>query len=103
VADGARRLAGVPLEVVTPGASAFPPGAVDAAQPQPQPLGALAQPEGEALSPLLQLAPHFHYVGRLAMPCGREPLLRDAIPCPWERCRTAARKSLLGSPRPVRR
>ncbi len=53
----------------------------------------------EALSPLLQLAqlprafdfprqrlaPHFHYVGRLAMPCGREPLLRDAIPFPWDR------------------
>ena len=39
----------------------------------------------KALSPLLQLAPHFHYVGRLAMPCGREPLLRDAIPFPWER------------------
>ena len=34
---------------------------------------------------MLQLAPHFHYVGRLAMPCGREPLLRDAIPFPWER------------------
>jgi MGT family glycosyltransferase len=53
----------------------------------------------EALSPLLQLAqlpaafdfprerlaPHFHYVGRLADPSGREPLLRDAVPFPWER------------------
>jgi MGT family glycosyltransferase len=52
-----------------------------------------------ALSPLLQLAqlprafdfprerlpPHFHYVGRLADPSGREPLLRDAVPFPWER------------------
>lgn len=53
----------------------------------------------EALSPLLQLAqlpaafdfprerlaPHFHYVGRLADPSGREPLLRDVVPFPWER------------------
>ncbi|MFN9425746.1 MAG: glycosyltransferase [Cyanobacteriota bacterium] len=53
----------------------------------------------EALSPLLQLAqlprafdfprqrlaPHFHYVGRLADPTGQEPLLRDAVPFPWER------------------
>jgi zeaxanthin glucosyltransferase len=53
----------------------------------------------EAASPLLQLAqlpqafdfprerlaPHFHYVGRLADPSGREPLLRDAVPFPWER------------------
>jgi MGT family glycosyltransferase len=53
----------------------------------------------EALSPLLQLAqlprafdfprerlaPQFHYVGRLADPSGREPLLRDAVPFPWER------------------
>jgi len=53
----------------------------------------------EAFSPLLQLAqlpaafdfprerlaPHFHYVGRLADPSGREPLLRDAVPFPWER------------------
>ena len=215
VADGARRLAGVPLEVVTLGASAFPPGAVDAAYatlgrlsgrqglrfsvdyfrreqamlhgelpaalraanidvllvdqlspaagtaaerlglpfvtianalpvnrepavppyftgwlPSPSPwarwrnqlgnalLDRLTEPlwrdlqkqrldcglpprrdKGEALSPVLQLAqlprafdfprqrlaPHFHYVGRLAMPCGREPLLRDAIPFPWER------------------
>lgn len=52
----------------------------------------------EAASPLLQLAqlpqafdfprerlaPHFHYVGRLADPTGREPLLRDAVPFPWE-------------------
>jgi zeaxanthin glucosyltransferase len=53
----------------------------------------------EALSPLLhlaqlprafdfprqRLAPHFHYVGRLADPSGREPLLRNAVPFPWER------------------
>jgi MGT family glycosyltransferase len=53
----------------------------------------------EALSPVLQLAqlpaafdfprerlaPHFHYVGRLADPSGREPLLRDCVPFPWER------------------
>lgn len=53
----------------------------------------------EALSPVLQLAqlpaaldfprerlaPHFHYVGRLADPSGREPLLRDVVPFPWER------------------
>lgn len=53
----------------------------------------------EALSPLLQLAqlprafdfprqhlaPHFHYVGRLADPSGREPLLRDCASFPWER------------------
>jgi MGT family glycosyltransferase len=53
----------------------------------------------ESQSPLLQLAqlprafdfprerlaPHFHYVGRLADPSGREPLLRDAVPFPWER------------------
>ncbi|MFM7641964.1 MAG: glycosyltransferase [Cyanobium sp.] len=53
----------------------------------------------EALSPVLQLAqlprafdfarerlaPQFHYVGRLADPSGREPLLRDAVPFPWER------------------
>lgn len=52
----------------------------------------------EALSPLLQLAqlpaafdfprerlaPHFHYVGRLADPSGQEPLLRDSVPFPWE-------------------
>ncbi|MGL6133492.1 MAG: glycosyltransferase, partial [Prochlorococcaceae cyanobacterium] len=52
----------------------------------------------EALSPLLQLAqlpaafdfprerlaPHFHYVGRLADPSGQEPLLRDVVPFPWE-------------------
>jgi len=52
----------------------------------------------EALSPLLQLAqlpaafdfprerlaPHFHYVGRLADPSGEEPLLRDVIPFPWQ-------------------
>ena len=31
------------------------------------------------------LAPHFHYVGRLADPSGQEPLLRDAVPFPWER------------------
>jgi UDP:flavonoid glycosyltransferase YjiC (YdhE family) len=31
VADGARKLAGLPLGVVTIGANAFPPGAVDAA------------------------------------------------------------------------
>lgn len=54
--------------------------------------------KAEALSPLLQLAqmpavfdfprerlaPHFHYVGRLADPSGQEPLLRDAVPFPWE-------------------
>ena len=53
----------------------------------------------EAASPLLQLAQlpqafdfprerlaaQFHYVGRLADPTGREPLLRDAQPFPWER------------------
>ena len=53
----------------------------------------------DAASPLLQLAqlprafdfprerlsPRFHYVGRLADPSGREPLLRDAVPFPWER------------------
>lgn len=53
----------------------------------------------EAASPLLQLAqlprafdfprerlaPQFHYVGRLADPSGREPLLREAVPFPWER------------------
>ncbi|TVS07696.1 MAG: glycosyl transferase family 1, partial [Cyanobium sp. PLM2.Bin73] len=53
----------------------------------------------EALSPLLQLAqlpaafdfprtqlaPHFHYVGRLADPSGQEPLLRDVAGFPWER------------------
>ena len=53
----------------------------------------------EALSPLLQLAqmpaafdfpreqlaPHFHYVGRLADPSGQEPLLRDRVHFPWER------------------
>jgi len=53
----------------------------------------------DALSPLLQLAqlpaafdfprerlaPHFHYVGRLADPSGQEPLLRDVVPFPWER------------------
>jgi MGT family glycosyltransferase len=52
----------------------------------------------EAFSPLLQLAqlpaafdfpreqiaPHFHYVGRLADPSGQEPLLRDSVPFPWE-------------------
>lgn len=205
VADGARRLAGVLLEVVTLGASAFPPGAVDAAYaslgrlsgrqglrfsvayfrreqamlhgelpaalraagtaaerlclpfvtisnalpvnrepavppyftgwlPSPSPwarwrnqlgnalLDRLTEPlwrdlqeqrrscglpprrnKEKALSPLLQLAPHFHYVGRLAMPCGREPLLREAIPFPWERCRTAARSSSPKSPRPVHR
>ena len=50
----------------------------------------------DALSPLLQLAQlprafdfprerlarQFHYVGRLADPSGREPLLRDAVPFP---------------------
>jgi len=53
----------------------------------------------ESLSPLLQLAqlpaafdfprerlaPHFHYVGRLADPSGREPLWRDSMAFPWER------------------
>ena len=53
----------------------------------------------EALSPLLQLAqlpaafdfprqrlaPHFHYVGRLADPSGQEPLLRQSVAFPWER------------------
>ena len=53
----------------------------------------------EAASPLLQLAQlpqafdfprerlaaQFHYVGRLADPTGQEPLLRDALPFPWER------------------
>jgi MGT family glycosyltransferase len=53
----------------------------------------------QALSPLLQLAqlpaafdfprerlaPHFHYVGRLADPSGQEPLLRQAVPFPWQR------------------
>lgn len=53
----------------------------------------------EALSPVLQLAQlpaafdfprerlaaHFHYVGRLADPSGQEPLLREAVPFPWER------------------
>lgn len=53
----------------------------------------------EALSPLLQLAqlprafdfarerlaPQFRYVGRLADRSGRDPLLRDAVPFPWER------------------
>jgi UDP:flavonoid glycosyltransferase YjiC (YdhE family) len=52
----------------------------------------------EAASPLLQLAQlpqafdfprerlaaQFHYVGRLADPSGQEPLLRDAVPFPWE-------------------
>ena len=32
-----------------------------------------------------RLAPQFHYVGPLADPSGREPLLRDAVPFPWER------------------
>ena len=31
------------------------------------------------------LAPHFHYVGRLADPSGKEPLLRDVVSFPWER------------------
>jgi zeaxanthin glucosyltransferase len=35
--------------------------------------------------PRERLAPQFHYVGRLADPSGREPLLRDAVPFPWER------------------
>jgi MGT family glycosyltransferase len=35
--------------------------------------------------PRERLPPHFHYVGRLADPSGREPLLRDAVPFPWER------------------
>jgi len=35
--------------------------------------------------PRQRLAPHFHYVGRLADPSGREPLLRNAVPFPWER------------------
>ncbi len=35
--------------------------------------------------PRERLAPHFHYVGRLADPSGREPLLRDAVSFPWER------------------
>lgn len=53
----------------------------------------------EALSPLLQLAqlpaafdfprerlaPHFHYVGRLADPSGQEPLLRNVVPFPWDK------------------
>jgi len=53
----------------------------------------------EAASPLLQLAQlpqafdfprerlaaQFHYVGRLADPSGLEPLLREAVPFPWER------------------
>ena len=32
-----------------------------------------------------RLAPQFHYVGPLADPSGREPLLRDVAPFPWER------------------
>ena len=35
--------------------------------------------------PRERLAPHFHYVGRLADPSGREPLLRDSVHFPWER------------------
>jgi MGT family glycosyltransferase len=35
--------------------------------------------------PRKQLPAHFHYVGRLADPSGREPLLRDVVPFPWER------------------
>jgi len=35
--------------------------------------------------PRQRLAPHFHYVGRLADPSGQEPLLRGAVPFPWER------------------
>lgn len=73
----------------------------------------------EAHSPLLQLAqlpwafdfprkrlaPQFHDVGPLADPSGREPLLRDAVPFPWERldCRTAARSSLSRSLQPALR
>ena len=34
---------------------------------------------------MLCVAPHFHYVGRLADPSGQEPLLRQSVAFPWER------------------
>ncbi|MEB3266064.1 MAG: nucleotide disphospho-sugar-binding domain-containing protein [Cyanobacteriota bacterium] len=57
------------------------------------------QHKEQAFSPVLQLAqlpaafdfprerlaPHFHYVGRLADPSGREPLLREAGAFPWHK------------------
>ncbi len=49
------------------------------------PLLQLAQLPREFDFPRRRLAPQFHYVGRLADPSGREPLLRDAVPFPWER------------------
>jgi MGT family glycosyltransferase len=35
--------------------------------------------------PRERLAAHFHYVGRLADPSGKEPLLRDVVAFPWEK------------------
>jgi MGT family glycosyltransferase len=35
--------------------------------------------------PRQRLAGHFHYVGRLADPSGREPLLPDCLNFPWDR------------------
>jgi MGT family glycosyltransferase len=49
------------------------------------PLLQLAQLPASFDMPRRELAPVFHYVGPLADPSGREPLLRDAVPFPWER------------------
>jgi zeaxanthin glucosyltransferase len=49
------------------------------------PLLQLAQMPASLDFPRERLSPHFHYVGRLADPSGQEPLLRDAVPFPWER------------------
>jgi MGT family glycosyltransferase len=49
------------------------------------PLLQLAQLPASLDFPRERLPSHFHYVGRLADPSGQEPLLRDAVPFPWER------------------